>query len=565
MHCSSTGALESLRLRFAAWNPLSRRTGPNVTGGKLRLLFCRSASVAAVLVCAGFSAFVLVLCVLAGAHFKVAVEQEFYRETGNIAQVLMAGFDDNAATADAILTRLAAEIPQDEVSQDHETELHRLLSGYALLPQMIGPAVLDRNGTLIASARVDPVPKISMQDRNIFRVHADTPNGPPLYISAPMRGQLTDEWAIQFSRPLRDRSGAFYGVVLLSYRLAHFVDLYEKLKLSDRGLVGLVGKDGIVRIRSWNGAIGYGAAVSKIPLVYNRALAGETSGTFFSRGGPDDLTRIGSFVVSPTTPFYVTVAYDSRYLSAQYLAYFYALGLCWFVLTAAMVGAAAFIHRLGRLSEQTQFEVVNSAIAERQKIAADMHDSIGASLAALLAYLTVENVNLADVRRRIGEILLELRFLVDSAESDEGDVKLLLSNVRHRMAASIELAGIALNWQVGELPQIRGLTARDALTIKLILMEALSNVLHHSKARTAALKAAFDPQGPTISIAVTDDGCGFDPVDAGAGRGLANMRRRIASISTGAKLFVDSSPGGGTALRIELKSSPQVFRRKSRE
>ena len=38
-----------------------------------------------------------------------------------------------------------------------------------------------------------------------------------------------------------------------------------------------------------------------------------------------------------------------------------------------------------------------------------MHDSIGASLAALLAYFTTENVNMAAVKRRIAEILMELR------------------------------------------------------------------------------------------------------------------------------------------------------------
>lgn len=506
--------------------------------------------------CAGFSAFVLALCVLAGVHFKMAVEQEFYRDTENVARILVAGFNDDAATADAILTRLAAEIPANEVSPTHETELHRLLASYALQSSMIGPAVLDRNGTLIASARVDPVTRVSLQNTNTFRIHAESPNQSALYIGAPTRGLLTHEWAIQFSRPLRDQSGALYGVVLLSYRLTHFVKLYEELKLSDRGLAALVGKDGVVRIRSLNGAIGYGTAVSKIPLVYNRVRAGESSGTFFNRGGPDDVTRIGSFVVSKTTPFYVIVGYDSGYLRAQYLGFFYLLGLCWFLLTAAMVAAATVIHRLGKLSQQTQLDIVNSALAERQKISADMHDSIGASLAALLAYFTIEKVDLVNVKRRIAEVLMELRFLVDSAETEDGDINLLLSSVRHRMGSSIETAGIELNWQVTQLPQIKGLTAHDALAIKLILMEALSNVLHHSYAETATLTTSFDQQASAICIAVKDDGRGFNPVAADAGRGLSNMRRRAASISTGAGIFIDSTLGRGTTVRIELTTPP---------
>ncbi len=149
------------------------------------------------------------------------------------------------------------------------------------------------------------------------------------------------------------------------------------------------------------------------------------------------------------------------------------------------------------------------------------------------------HVDLADIKRRVAEILLELRFLVDSSDTPDGDVNLLLGNVRHRMASSIELAGITLDWQVAALPKIAALTARDALAIKLALMEALSNVLHHSGAKRADVTAAYDPDTSAITIAVRDNGCGFDPAATGAGRGLANMRKRIASISTGAAIVID--------------------------
>jgi signal transduction histidine kinase len=518
-----------------------------------RLYFGRVSRASIALVCAGFSAFVLAMCVLAGINFRNGVEEQFYRATGNIAQLLMADFDDDVAAADGILTRLAADIPPDLVSSTHESQLHQLLAGYALQPAMIGPAVLDRDGTLIASAIASPPSAISLADRNTFRIHAESANS-GLYISTPIRGVITNEWAIQFSRPLRDQTGALYGVVLLSYRLSHFIDLYEKLKFSNRGLAGLTGKDGVVRIRSLNGAIGYGSSIPRMPLVYERVMKGETSGQFFGSTGPDGVTRIGSFVTSQTTPFYMTVGYDSDDLRSQYIGFFYLLATCWFVLTVAMVGLAALIRRQEKMSQRARFAAVNSAIAEREKIAADMHDSIGASLAALLAHFTTETINLPDIRRRLGEILMELRFLVDTSEADEGDINLLLGNVRHRMASGIELAGIALTWGGQKLPVIVGLTARDALAIKLALMEALSNVLHHARAKSASMTAAYDDKTHSIVIIVRDDGCGFDPANMQAGRGLANMRKRIASISTGGAITIDSAPGHGTTIRIELKA-----------
>src|SRR5581483_1448897 len=122
-----------------------------MTDREVRSFVGRFSNVTIALVCAGFSILFLILCVLAGLHFRRAVEQEFYRETGNIAQILMADFDDDAATADAILTRLAAQIPPDAVSSANEAELYKLLSGNSLQSSMLGPGNLDRNGTRFAN------------------------------------------------------------------------------------------------------------------------------------------------------------------------------------------------------------------------------------------------------------------------------------------------------------------------------------------------------------------------------------------------------------------------------
>jgi len=527
----------------------------SVTGmNKLRDLLSRFSRLSLVLVCAGFSALALVLCVLAGLQFKRSTESMFYQQTENIAQMLLANFESDSERVDAILTQIAALTSDIEISTANATELHRLLVHYTSQASIIGPGIIDRNGTLVASAIADPVPNISFKERTIFRAHAENPGESKLYVSVPTQGLLTKEWSIQFSRPLRDKTGVFRGVVTASYRLSHFTDLYEKLKLSDRGLAGLTGKDGVVRIRSLSGAIGYGSSVSKLAMAYDRVMAGERNGKFYRRGGPDDVTRIGTFLASSTIPFYVTVGYDEDYLRSQYIGFFYALALCWLVLTAAMIAAAIFIRSLEKIRQRTQIEVVKSAIAERQSLSADMHDSIGASLAALLAHFTSDKFSLADVKRRIGEILMELRFLVDSAEPIDGDLNLVLSNVRHRMGQGIELAGIGLRWRVDDLPKISSLTARDTLSIKLILMEALSNVMHHSGARSAALMARYDEDNCAVMIAVQDDGRGFNVIDiVRGGRGISNMRRRIGTISTGGELAIDSVPGKGTIVRITLR------------
>lgn len=503
-------------------------------------------------VCAGFSVLVLGLCLLVGSEFKDRAEQDLYRDTGNIAQMIVSSFEEASANLDAVLAQVAEQIRGADITAANETPLHQLLTRYALRETVIGPAILDRNGTLIASARVDPVSKISLKDRNIFRVHAENRGQAKIYISVPTQGDLTNEWSIQFSRPLIDTNGAFNGVVVASYRLSHFNDIYEKLKLSDRGVASLTGMDGIVRIRSLSGAIGYGAEIARMAQVYERVLSGEKRGNFSGVSSTDKVTRVGTFIVSQTTPFYVVVGYDADYLTSQYIGVYYMLALFWFTLTAAMIASAFFIRRLEMSAQRARLEIVNSAMEERQKISADMHDSIGASLSTLLAHFSSEAISLTDIKRRIGEILMELRLLVDSAEPADGDLNLILGNVRHRMAAAIELAGIEFRWRVEELPVVEALSSRDVLSMKLILMEALSNVMHHSRAQSVTLSATYDETAAAIIIAVADDGRGFN-IGNTTGRGLLNMNMRIRKLSTGGTLTINTLPGQGTTVRIELR------------
>lgn len=504
-----------------------------------------------VLVCGGFSVLVLGLCLFAASEFRDRAEQDLYRDTGNIAQMLMSSFEEAAANLDAVLGQVSDQIRNADISPANEAPLHELLARYALRETVIGPAVIDRNGTLVASARTNPVTKISLKDRNIFRVHEENKGEAKIHISVPTQGDLTNEWSIQFSRPLRSSDGTFNGVVIASYRLSHFNDIYDKLKLSDHGVASLTGMDGVVRIRSLSGTIGYGAAIPRMAQVYERVLAGEKRGTFFGISSSDRVTRLGTFVVSDTTPFYVVVGYDDEYLNNQTVGIYWILALCWFVLTAAMIVSVLVIRRMENVAQLARLEVVKSAMDERQKISADMHDSIGASLSTLLAHFSSDTMSLTDVKRRIGEILMELRLLVDSAEPAGGDLNMILGNVRHRMAAGIEIAGIEFRWRVEELPVVEALSPRDVLSMKLIIMEALSNVLHHSSARSVTLSAVYEEAASAIVITVADDGRGFD-INTKAGRGIFNMNMRTRKLSTGGALAIDTLPGKGTTVRVEL-------------
>jgi signal transduction histidine kinase len=77
--------------------------------------------------------------------------------------------------------------------------------------------------------------------------------------------------------------------------------------------------------------------------------------------------------------------------------------------------------------------------------------------------------------------------------------------------------------------------------------EALTNVGRHAQAGSATLVLAFG-EG-TASVAVADDGAGFDPAQP-PGFGLSQLRSRAAEV--GGRAEVTSGPGEGTTVRVTV-------------
>ncbi|HMH17885.1 MAG TPA: sensor histidine kinase, partial [Burkholderiales bacterium] len=185
---------------------------------------------------------------------------------------------------------------------------------------------------------------------------------------------------------------------------------------------------------------------------------------------------------------------------------------------------------------------------ERQRIMADMHDGLGSSLVGLLGAVQSGRASLPEVERRLHDALQELRLAVDALEPIDGDLGVILGNVRHRMRTAIESSGVRFHWQVGELPQFSSLTPKAVLDIQRIVLEALTNSLHHARARDVTVGTQVN--GSWLQIGVSDDGIGFDESSTTPGRGLESLRQRARRL--GGTVEVRSSPGAGTSVTLRL-------------
>jgi signal transduction histidine kinase len=193
-------------------------------------------------------------------------------------------------------------------------------------------------------------------------------------------------------------------------------------------------------------------------------------------------------------------------------------------------------------------EHVRVQALERRRIMADMHDGVGASLLSLLGMVQSGKTTLPALERRVQEALLELRLAVDSLGQVDGDLTVVLGNVRHRMREPIEDSGVRFLWQVADLPPVDYLTPRAILAIQRIVLESIVNALQHARANTITVRTQVDRRG--LLIQVIDDGTGFDLAKVRRGRGLDNLHSRARGI--GAAVAIDSSSRSGTSVTLTL-------------
>jgi two-component system nitrate/nitrite sensor histidine kinase NarX len=219
-----------------------------------------------------------------------------------------------------------------------------------------------------------------------------------------------------------------------------------------------------------------------------------------------------------------------------------------------LAGLAAIAISSARLRGN---ERQGAILAERDRIARELHDSLAQVLASIHLRLRslLPRADLAERPRAIAE----LSDLADVAEEAYRDVREAILGLREAsrprgllesLAAYLDKyshqSGVrtALETSVdGEL----ALPADSELQVIRVIQEALTNVRKHARATTARVRIALQPGG-TLAIVVEDDGCGFDPtrtvVSPDGGFGVQTMRERVELV--GGSLRIDSAPGRGS-------------------
>jgi signal transduction histidine kinase len=219
-------------------------------------------------------------------------------------------------------------------------------------------------------------------------------------------------------------------------------------------------------------------------------------------------------------------------------------------------------HHTGLELAESQHREGESAALERQRIARDLHDSVSQSLFSTTLHVRTAQHALEleelDTDGPVGEELCEIGQLTRGALAE---MRALIFELQpgalaeEGLVAAIGKQASALSAREGLAIEVDGPTDRLPISAEVeeqlyrVGQEALANVVKHARARNATVRIAATDD--TVSIEVSDDGRGFDPAAVGPDHfGLRSMRGRVADL--GGRLEITSTPGRGTALRVEV-------------
>ncbi len=194
---------------------------------------------------------------------------------------------------------------------------------------------------------------------------------------------------------------------------------------------------------------------------------------------------------------------------------------------------------------------------ERHRIARELHDTVEQELTGLsmqLGNISVEidkSPEQAHAATQLAKQILrhcrnETRSSIRDLRSIELEQRGLAGALQELLSKAVSGSGIDFKMTVSG--EVLPLAAEAENHLVRISQEAASNAIHHAKPGKITLLLTYSPSA--VELAITDDGCGFDPeLPVRPGHfGVLGIRERANKLK--ASLSIDSAPGKGTSIRV---------------
>ncbi len=197
---------------------------------------------------------------------------------------------------------------------------------------------------------------------------------------------------------------------------------------------------------------------------------------------------------------------------------------------------------------------------EKDKLAKDLHDSLGQSLSALKVILGMGRaqaikdgdeamVKNSDQAVRLADISIkEMRNVINNLRPEILEKNGLKAGLEALAENLDQMETIHCSLQVqDELPFF---DRAEELNLYRLVQEALTNVVKHACAKEVTVIGRRSSKEGIYQFIVRDDGIGFTPDSKHSGVGLSSMEDRLRMM--GGRLRINSAEGEGTEIRMEV-------------
>jgi two-component system sensor histidine kinase DesK len=355
----------------------------------------------------------------------------------------------------------------------------------------------------------------------------------------------------------KKRGGQFFDYIWLVYSLFFLIDPIQRhtrtawVEFAVAYAIFLGCYFGMVWSRTQRGKIGGLVGMALLGVVYFRFNAG-AGGIFIYTAAlapfvvESIAVEIGAVLLSTV----LTVG-EGLYLRDSPWTWGILAAFC--VTVGAANVAAAQRMRAGRKLGLAYEEIAHlSRVAERERIARDLHDVLGHTLSVVVLKTElagkVMDRDPERARREIGEVeQIARKALSEVREAITGYRSEGLAAEIARAQKALDAAGVKL--EVSDKPP--QLEAAAETVLSLIVREAVTNIVRHAHARHCWV--SVESRGESTALIVEDDGRGGIREE---GNGLRGMRERAESL--GGRLRIES--GAGTRLLVEIPAQAAAGR-----
>ena len=242
-------------------------------------------------------------------------------------------------------------------------------------------------------------------------------------------------------------------------------------------------------------------------------------------------------------------------------------------INAALGGLVAFgirwLVETNRELRAARREIARLAVSEeRLRLSREIHDTLAQGFASIVMHLaparrslraepSTTEEHLIQIDRTAHEGLEEARRLVRALRPEALEDVSLAEALGRATGHFAEETGVYVETRVNGEPG--PLPPQVEVALLRVAQEGLTNVRKHAGALVSRVAMTLSYLGDAVALDIRDDGAGFDVARQASmhinlgGYGLKGMHERVESL--GGSLSVESSPGSGTALAVELPTT----------